>query len=657
MCGIAGAANFSGRRIDSAVLEAMCDAIRHRGPDDRGTLILPRPGISGRASVGIGSLRLAIIDVAGGHQPIANEDETVWTVLNGEIYNYQALRRGLESRGHRFRTSSDTEVIVHLYEEKGEGFVADLDGMFALAVWDTRRERLVLARDRFGKKPLLYADQGPDLRFGSEFSALLADEAVPRELDPEALDAYLTFMSVPAPLTIYKAIRKLPPASVLVRDSQGLRVESYWTLKYLPKREVCEAEAAAQVRDLLTEAVRKRLISEVPLGAFLSGGVDSSAVVAIMAGLSDRPVKTFSIGFEEADYNELPHARRVAQRYGCEHHEFIVQPRAVDVLPTLVRHYGEPYADSSAIPSYYLAKLTREHVTVALNGDGGDEVFAGYPWHFANRLAESWHTVPSPLRRIAEGLLRRAVPASAERRSLSSRLRRFLSAVAADRPGRYQGWIGVFSGDLKRELLRAEWRTDATTKRLDALFAGYQDLDAVDAFLAADTSWYLQTDLLVKIDIATMANALEARSPFLDRDLAEYVAQLPSRFKVKGRTSKHLLRQAVHDLVPAENLSRGKRGFAVPIGRWFRGELKEFLADHVLGPQAAGRGLFNRPTIERLIDEHQSGRADHAHHLWVLLMFELWHREFMDGPRGQVGQKGQERQVGQEGLVGQAGSC
>jgi asparagine synthase (glutamine-hydrolysing) len=629
MCGIAGAVSFDGRRVEQVTLDQMCEAIHHRGPDDRGTLILTS-GRDERVSVGLGNLRLAIIDLAGGHQPIANEDETVWTVLNGELYNYQRLKRELETRGHRFRTSSDTEVIVHLYEEKGERFVEDLEGMFAIAVWDVRRERLVLARDRFGKKPLLYADDGRTLRFGSEFTALLADGSIPRDMDFEALDAYLAFMSVPAPLTIYKAIRKLPPASVLVRDAKGARIESYWSLAYTPKQAVDEREAAERVRDLLTEAVRKRLISEVPLGAFLSGGVDSSAVVAIMAGLTDRPVKTFSIGFEEADYNELPHARRVANRYACEHHEFIVQPRALDVLPTLVRHYGEPYADSSAIPSFYLARLTREHVTVALNGDGGDEAFAGYGWHFANRLAESWRIVPAPFRAAGEALLRRAIPSSGSRRSLRSRAQRFLAAVGEDRSRRYGRWIGVFTGDLKRDLVLGDWRTDSTERRLTDWFARHSDLDAVDVFLAADTDWYLPTDLLVKMDIATMANSLEARSPFLDHRLVEYVATLPSRMKLAGRESKYLLKRAVADLVPAENLSRSKKGFAVPIGQWFRGELREYLADHVLGRRAMERGLFHRATIEHLIDEHQAGRADHAHPLWVLLMLELWHREFID---------------------------
>jgi asparagine synthase (glutamine-hydrolysing) len=631
VCGIAGAVRFSGGGVEEASVIAMCDAFRHRGPDDRGVIVFP-PTPRGSAA-GLGSRRLAIIDVAGGHQPIANEDETVWTVFNGELYNFQELRRGLESRGHRFRTSSDTEVIVHLYEEKGEACVADLEGMFALAVWDVRRERLLLARDRFGKKPLLYAQRGDELHFASEFTGLRAAGRLSTDIDLDALDAYLTFMSIPAPLTIYRGVRKLPPASWLTWDKSGVHIERYWQLEYLPKIDISEREAAARVRELLTDAVRKRLISEVPLGAFLSGGVDSSAVVAVMAGLSTRPVKTFSIGFGEADYDELPHARRVAARYNCDHHEFVVEPKAVDVLPTLVRHYGEPYADSSAIPSYYLARLTREHVTVALNGDGGDEAFAGYPWHFANRVIGGWQRVPRPMRRNAERALQAMLPPSADRRSFVSRLKRLLKAASGTPAERYAGWIGVFSDDLKRELVRPSWRSDGTMRCLTAMLGRFDRLDAVDAFLAADTNWYLPTDLLVKMDIATMANSLEARSPFLDHHLVEFVARLPSGLKLNGRTSKFILRQAVADLVPADNLSRPKRGFAVPIGRWLRGELREFAADHLLGRRAAERGLFDPAVVTRIVDEHQSGRADRAHHLWVLLMLELWHREFMDAPR------------------------
>ena len=628
MCGIAGLVDFEGVHASESLVRAMCTAMCHRGPDDEGVLGIPRQAAPNQPRAVLGNRRLSIIDVAGGHQPIANEDQTIWTVQNGEIYNFQELRDRLERSGHRFATRSDTEIIVHLYEEMGDDFVRELDGMFAIALWDDRRKRLLLARDRFGKKPLLYAEAGSRLWFGSEFQALLADPAISRDIDYHALDDYLSFMSVPAPRTIYRQIRKLPPAHVLIRDAGGTQVSRYWSLEYLPKIHISEEEAAREVRRLLTEAVRKRLISEVPLGAFLSGGVDSSAVVAIMAGLMTDRVKTFAIGFDDARFNELPFARRVAERYGCDHHEFEIRPRAVEVLPTLVRHYGEPYADSSAIPSFYLARMTRRHVTVALNGDGGDEAFGGYGWHLGSRLAERWQQVPAILRGPAEQAARALAPLSSHRRSAIARLARFMSAASAPRATRYREWLSVFTTDLKQQLYARPFVRDGDA--IDAIFAETTSLDAVDAMLRADVEWYLPTDLLVKMDIATMASSLEARSPFLDWRLAEFVAKLPSRFKVHGRTSKYLLKKAVADLVPAENMHRPKQGFAVPIGEWFRGELKDFLADRILSARFASRGLFRPEAVRRLYDDHQRGAGDHAHHLWTLLMLELWFEEFID---------------------------
>lgn len=630
MCGIAGIVDFDGRPVTEALLRRMCGAIAHRGPDDEGVKLLPEDAAAAGPRAALGNRRLSIIDVAGGHQPIANEDGTVWTVQNGEIYNYRALRERLERAGHRFATRSDTEVIVHLYEEMGEDFARELDGMFAIALWDDRRKRLVLARDRFGKKPVLYAEVGGRLWFGSEFQALLADPAVPRDLDYEALDEYLAFMAIPAPLTIYRGIRKLPPAHVLVRDAAGTRLSRYWSLAYTPKLAIDETEAIAEIQRLLGAAVQKRLMSEVPLGAFLSGGVDSSAVVALMARHSSTPVKTFAIGFDEARFSELPHARRVAERYGCEHHEFEVQPDAIEVLPKLVRHYGEPYADSSAIPSFYLARLTRQHVTVALNGDGGDESFAGYMWHLAGRLAERWQQVPAALRRPAEQLAQSALPLSGNRRSAASRLARFLSGASRPRAARYRAWLSVFTEELKAELYAPGVRPPHDD-RLAPIFAAHADLDGVDAMLAADVAWYLPTDLLVKMDIATMANSLEARSPFLDHELAGFVARLPSSLKVRGRETKYILKRAVEGLVPKENLYRSKQGFAVPIRAWFRGPLREYLADHLLDDRLERRGLFRPEAVRRLIDDHQHERADYAHHLWTLLMLELWFRTYIDG--------------------------
>ena len=628
MCGIAGLVDFDGVDASESLVRAMCTAMCHRGPDDEGVMAIPRVAMPNQPRAVLGNRRLSIIDVAGGHQPIANEDGTIWTVQNGEIYNFQELRDRLEAKGHTFATRSDTEIIVHLYEEMGDDFVRELDGMFAIALWDDKRKRLLLARDRFGKKPLLYAEAAGRLWFGSEFQALLADPKISRDIDYEALDEYLSFMSVPAPRTIYRQIRKLPPAHVLVRDANGTRTSRYWSLEYQPKLRISEDEAAEEIRRLLTEAVRKRLISEVPLGAFLSGGVDSSAVVAIMAGLIGDRVKTFAIGFDDPRFNELPHARRVAEKYGCEHHEFEVRPRAIEILPALVRHYGEPYADSSAIPSFYLAKLTRQHVTVALNGDGGDESFGGYGWHLGSRLAERWQQIPSPLRTVAETIGSSLAPLSSNRRSPIARLSRFMSAASHPRSTRYRQWLSVFTADMKRELYAKPYMKGADP--IDAIFAAAPSLDAVDALLRADIEWYLPTDLLVKMDIATMASSLEARSPFLDWHLAEFAAKLPSEYKVKGNTSKYILKKAVAGLVPAENMHRPKQGFAVPVGGWFRGELKDFLADHILSSRFTARGLFRADAVKRLFDEHQRGAGDHAHHLWTLLMLELWFREFID---------------------------
>ncbi|MBI4353709.1 MAG: asparagine synthase (glutamine-hydrolyzing) [Candidatus Omnitrophica bacterium] len=628
MCGIVGLVDRAGRPIAEALVRQMCERMIHRGPDERGVAFFPRDADAARdrgARAALGIQRLSIIDVQGGHQPIANEDQTIWTVCNGEIYNFRELRQVLEQKGHRFATRSDTEVIVHLYEEDGEAFVNRLEGMFALAVWDDRRQRLLLARDRFGKKPLLYAELAGRLVFASEFQALLSDPSISRELDVEALHYYLTYMAIPAPLSIYRSVRKLPPAHLLIYDRTGTRLKRYWSLAYTPKLAISETDAAQRLLELLTQAVRKRLVADVPLGAFLSGGVDSSAVVALMARCSERPVKTFSIGFEEMRYNELPHARRVAQAFGCEHHEFVVRPQALEVLPTLIQHFGEPFADSSAIPTYYLSRLTREHVTVALNGDGGDEAFAGYGRHAANRLAEQWQAVPSAARRPVEWLVARWPSVSSDRQRLPGRLQRFLQAAASSRAGRYERWVGVMEAELRSTV--AGRPTGALNHgMIEQLCEATQELDAVDAALAVDTAFYLPTDLLVKMDIMSMANSLEARSPFLDHHVVEFAARLPSSMKLRRLTSKALLKRALAGLLPDETLHRRKWGFAVPISAWFRTELRGMLEDVLLASQVARDGLLRQDGVTALVQAHLSGRADYAHQLWTLLMLELWVR-------------------------------
>ncbi len=628
MCGIAGIADFSGRGVDERIVASMCAAICHRGPDDHGLMAFRS---AGAASAVLGSQRLSIIDVAGGHQPIANEDESIWTVLNGEIYNFAALRARLEASGHQFATRSDTEVIVHLYEEMGPDFVGELDGMFALALWDRANERLVLARDRFGKKPLLYADRGGRLSFASEFTGLLVDGGIDTSLDSTALDYYLTFMSVPAPHTIYRGIRKLPPAHRLVRDRAGLRIEPYWRLSFAPKSRLSEGEAIERFHELFRAAVQKRLISEVPLGAFLSGGIDSSAVVAVMAKLADAPVKAFSIGFGDSSYNELPHARRVAQAFNCEHHEFVVEPRAVDVLPTLVRHYGEPFADSSAIPSYYLARLTRQHVTVALNGDGGDESFGGYRRYRLHLMEEQMRSaLPMSVRKPVFGLLGRMYP-KADWAPRPLRARSTFEALARDSVGAYFHSVSLMRDDMRRKLFSDTFRRDLGGYSAFNVFERHAATAQTDDPLALiqylDLKTYLPGDINTKVDRASMAHSLETREPLMDHPLVEWLGTLPSSVKVRGQEGKWLLKKAMEPRLSQDVLYRQKMGFAVPLAKWFRGPLRTRLRDAVLGERLAGTGYFNRAYLTELLDHHQSGRRDYSAPLWSLLMFDAFLRQ------------------------------
>ena len=628
MCGIVGIVRRGGQPVEERVLASMCDAIRHRGPDDDGFYL--------KDSAGLAMRRLAIIDLAGGKQPIANEAGTAWLVFNGEIYNYLELRADLEKLGHRFRTNSDTEAVVHAYERYGADCVKHLRGMFAFAIWDEREGELFLARDRVGKKPLLYSlTPAGEFVFGSEFRALLCHPRVSREVDYEALHHYLSFMCVPAPLTAFRGIRKLEPGHTLRFTRAGeIKIERYWEPDFNRKEKWTEEEAGERAVEVLREAVRVRLMSEVPLGAFLSGGIDSSAVVALMSEESSSPVKTFSIGFEEQDFSELHHARRVAERVGAEHHEFIVRPDAVEVLPTLVEHYGEPFADSSAIPTYYVSRETRRHVTVALNGDGGDECFAGYERYAAMRLAETYRRVPSALR---EGVVRQLIelmPSSELRRSRVRDVKRFARAASLPAVERYLRWISVFDTEAKDSLYADEFSARMRPHRaadfIAPWFARANGAGIVDAALLADTMTYLPNDLLVKVDIASMANSLEARSPFLDHHVIEFAASLPAELKLRGRTTKYLLKKVLRQLVPVENLERRKQGFGVPIGHWFRGEMQGFLRQTLLSEKHLRRGLFKPDAVGRLVEDHVAGRADHSHRLWTLLMLELWFEKFID---------------------------
>ena len=640
MCGIAGIADSRGRPVDQALLKEMAERLAHRGPDDDGFFYNGAGGGSadGGASVGLAFRRLSIIDVAGGQQPMTNEDGNVQLVFNGEIYNYLDLRRRLEEIGHRFATRSDAETIVHLYESYGiRGACERLRGMYAFALWDEKERTLALARDRVGKKPLVYHLSDSRLAFASELDALLADSRIQREVDWNAVYHYLTYMCVPSPRTAFRGVKKLPPAHYLVFKKGKVEIARYWELPAGPKLAISREEACEAIREKLLEATRIRLMSEVPLGAFLSGGIDSSSVVAAMTRAGGGRVKTFSIGFKEEKFNELPHARILARAYDTEHQEFVVEPKALEVLPLLVRRYGEPYADSSAIPSYYLAQMTRRHVTVALNGDGGDECFTGYRRHYAMRVADFFHRFPRPLRVLGRVALKALVPNAGERSGLAAGLSRFAEAADLPRAERYARWIGFFSEQEKSRLLSPEilagLEEPDSVEFMRELFAGCGQLDGADAAARADALFYLPNDLLVKMDIATMANSLEARSPFLDHEMLELAARLPARYKLRGRQLKSILKQAVAPWLPPEILSKPKWGFAVPIGTWFRGELKEFLRDHLLDGRFSGRGYFQPEEVRRLVEAHLEGRRDLGHHLWIILMFELWQRAFFDGER------------------------
>jgi len=623
VCGIAGIVRADGAPVDRELVARMNAAIRHRGPDDDGFYFAD--------GVGLAMRRLAIIDLAHGQQPIHNQDQTAWIVFNGEIYNYRELRAQLESLGHEFYTDSDTEAIVHAYDQYGTDCPKYLRGMFAFAIWDKRTQSLFLARDRVGKKPLLYAQVNGQLVFGSEFSALLEHPAISRDIDFEALHYYLAFICVPAPLTAYRAIRKLEPGHSLLWRNGEIKIERYWQLDFSKKVDVSEAEAGERVVELLREAVRVRLMSEVPLGAFLSGGIDSSAIVALMAQESSEQVKTFSIGFDEQDFSELHHARRVAEHVGADHHEFIVRPNAMEILPTLVEHYGEPFADSSAIPSYYVSRETRQYVTVALNGDGGDECFAGYQRYAAMSLAQKFGALPGA---GAIASVARAFPGFEDRPRMLRRAKRFITAAASPPIERYLRWISAFDEDGRRNLYSDDFGHETSQYRtasiIEPWFAKANGAGIVDASLLTDTMTYLPNDLLVKMDIASMAVSLEARSPFLDHHLMEYAASLPEKLKLRGLTTKYLLKRVLKTLVPEENLTRSKMGFGVPIAYWFRGTMQPFLRETLLSDKALARGLFKPEAVRNLVDRHVDAKADHSQRLWSLLMLELWFERFID---------------------------
>jgi asparagine synthase (glutamine-hydrolysing) len=620
MCGIAGKYSLDGAPVDRALLSRMAGAMVHRGPDDEGFYIGEAFGMTMR--------RLSIIDLGAGHQPLCNEDGSIWVVFNGEIYNYLELREDLSARGHRFKTASDTEVIVHLYEEMGADCVQPLRGMFAFAVWDERARSLLLARDRLGKKPLYYALRpGHALVFASELKAVLEDESVTRTLDLAALDQYTSLLYIPSPASIFREVRKLPPGHYLVCTARGVTVEKYWDIP-APPADLRLADVPERFGELLTEAVRIRLRSDVPIGAFLSGGVDSSLVVAAMAKLMNRPVVTTSVGFPDSGYSELPYARLVARHIGSQHHERMVPAPTPELIADLVWHLDEPFADSSAVPTYFVSMVAREHVTVALSGDGGDELFAGYGRHRVE-------VIEHRLRRGAGALAGRGLARAAGLLPDGTKGRNILldlglpAEEACARKFYFSPRVPRLKADLYSPWLRAE------TERLDPLvvfkraFRRLQSVDPLNRILGVDLGTYLCDDILTKVDRMSMAHSLEVRAPLLDHKLVEFVATLPPVWKLSRGITKVLLRRALDGAVPREAFERPKHGFVSPIGRWLRHELAGYVEDTICSRRATERGYFDARAVRALWEAHRRGQ-DFAHEIWMLLVLEIWHRTFVD---------------------------
>jgi asparagine synthase (glutamine-hydrolysing) len=644
MCGIAGAVwTAEAQPVSPATLAAMTNSLAHRGPDAEGVYWSPAISDSDRGPrAALGHRRLSIIDVACGQQPLSNEDGTVWIVFNGEIYNYRELQTELTARGHRLLTSSDTECIVHLYEELGPACVDRLRGMFAFAIWDERRRRLLLARDRLGKKPLVYRCESDRLFFGSELKAILQVPGLPREIDPQALDEYLTYQYVPHPHSILKGFAKLPPAHIAIWENGRLTVKRYWHPPYEDPPATGKNKAATRtpeewrtaLRETLTEAVRLRLRSDVPLGAFLSGGIDSSIIAGLMQKLSDRPIKTFSIGFPVKAFDERSYAREAANRIGSEHHEAVVEPHALEMLPKLIWHYDEPFADSSAIPTMYLSRMTREHVTVALSGDGGDELFAGYQRYGAVQLAAYVDRLPNWVRRGLSAPLWQKLPASVEQKSRRRQFKRLLSALGEEPELRYLQWVSIFDAARRRSLYSPEFAESlATTDSADFLRAAYRECacrDFTTRTTCVDVLTYLPCDILTKVDIASMAYGLECRSPFLDQEVVELAAQMPMALKRRRFRGKRILLETFGHLLPDSIQKRSKMGFGVPLDHWFRGELRPMLEGVLLDPATLRRGIFQPDAIRKLVSEHVEGRWDHSYRLWALLCLELWQQTFVD---------------------------
>ncbi len=638
MCGIAGGVWYRNEHvIDRSVLDRMTDALTHRGPDDRGMFYASpdqtrKPGRQASTpGVGLGFRRLSIIDLATGHQPLSNEDETIQLIFNGEIYNYRDLRRRLEGSGHRFATESDSETIVHLYEDLGLEAFSHLNGMFAIAIWDGRNNRLVLARDRMGKKPLFYAKQPGRIAFASELKSLACLPNFPRELDPGSLDLYFTYQYIPHPWTIYKDVFKLPPGEVGVYENDRWHTQPFWNIDWSREIPSTKQQATEHLRELLIDSVKLRLRSDVPLGAFLSGGIDSSLLVAIAQRELDQPIKTFSIGFAEADFDETKYAQLVADHVGTEHRRFEVHPDALRILDQLVYHYDEPFSDSSALPTWYLCEETRKHVTVAISGDGGDELFAGYDRYRALRLSEQLSGFGLHKLLPRGGWLER-LGATSNRRSLIRKAYRFTEALNQPLARRYLRWLQIFNDESRWEMYQDSFAEQLPNRDpfvfLENAWNRSGSRDSIAKASLADLQTYLPCDLMTKVDIASMAHSLEARQPFLDYRLVEFAAALPTPLKFTRGRGKQILRDAFHDWIPSTIWNRPKMGFGIPVGAWFRGPLKEKTRSLLLGNDARCHRFLKPEILASIIERHTSGTSNEGYRLWNLLFLEAWLRRW-----------------------------
>jgi asparagine synthase (glutamine-hydrolysing) len=649
MCGICGEINFN-KGVWIGSIQRMCKVLTHRGPDDEGmVLIKGNQNYEVKNSseftrdengyeVALGHRRLSIIDLSeAGHQPMCNEDGKIWVVFNGEIYNFQEIREKLVKKGHLFKSKSDTEVILHAYEEWGVECLCHFRGMFAFVIWDSRLQRLFMARDRLGKKPLVYFNKNGIFAFASEIKALLQIPNIEWEVNDRAIHHYLTYQYVPSPDTIFEGIKKLPPAHYLLYDRNGnLKVERYWRLEFnsIHQTYTDTQELRNRIKIELEESVKLRLISDVPLGAFLSGGVDSSLIVGIMAKMSRNPVKTFSIGFEEKEFDELSYARVVSDHFATEHHEFIVKPDAIEILPKLVWHYNEPFADSSAIPTYYVANVTKDFVKVVLTGDAGDENFAGYPRYLRSKWVALFTKLPESLRRDFMPEFLRIFSSLHWKEKTLNRLADFIEKLSSNQARNYLEQIKYFNAKEKEDIYSEQFSKKLKNiDSVDYLISKSEESetnDLIDQLLYVDINSYLPEDLLVKVDIATMANSLEARVPFLDHKFMELVAGIPSQLKLKGSESKFILKKTFKDLLPDVIFNRKKMGFGIPLSRWFRKELKDYIYEVLLDHKTLNRGYFRRKGIERLLNDHIALKYDHASKIWALLFLENWFRVFID---------------------------